>query len=495
MTTITNAGVGSGNDFESIIEALVSSKKSSLTNRTTKAIAKLEIEQDGVKALKTALSSFQTACEELCSNNAFNTRKVTTGQKDDYTAFTIQTESDCTNTNFDVTVTQLAQSEKASKKFASDSFSNSFAAGKITVDLGPETYTDEDGNEQTRDRTFTVDVAEGDSLELIRKRLNNNDYGVSVNLIKTESGYTMSVDSGVTGLDSSNLKITAENSDPSSDKDSLSLFNFGGGADDNGWSYTEGKNAEILIDGEKLVSKTNTFENQISSITLTVSQLSEKETITAADGTTSTGFKSYNVNITTDLDAATSKMQNFVDQYNTLMSKMSELYAHNSYEDGVNQYDGGDLAGDTQLKSIQNAIQSMVSRFSNSDGGLTVFDCGLEVNKDGTLSLNTTDFKNAVNKNFNSVINLFTDKDEGLCRKLSDYVEDYTKTGGQLTDRLDEISENMDYWKQKESDNEEKLEKYESMLRTKYGNLDSLMASYNTSSTYISQILSSSSSK
>ncbi|MGN0902338.1 MAG: flagellar filament capping protein FliD, partial [Succinivibrio sp.] len=309
MTTITNAGVGSGNDFETIIEALVSSKKSSLTNRTTKAIAKLEIEQDGVKALKSALSSFQTACEELCANNAFNTRKVTTSQKSDYTAFSIKTESDCTNTNFDVTVTQLAQSEKASKKFSSDSFSNSFAAGKITVDLGPETYTDEDGNEQTRDRTFTVDVAEGDSLELIRKRLNNNDYGVSVNLIKTESGYTMSIDSGKTGLDSSNLKITAENNDPSSDKDSLSLFNFGGGADDNDWSYTAGKNAEILIDGEKLVSKTNTFENQISGITLTVSQLSETETITAADGTTSTGFKSYSVNITTDLDAATTKMQ------------------------------------------------------------------------------------------------------------------------------------------------------------------------------------------
>ena len=66
------------------------------------------------------------------------------------------------------------------------------------------------------------------------------------------------------------------------------------------------------------------------------------------------------------------------------------------------------------------------------------------------------------------------------------------RTGGVLSDRIDEVQSEIDDWEQKISDNEEKLEKYEASLRTKYGNLDSLMSGYNTSLSYISSILSGS---
>ena len=93
---------------------------------------------------------------------------------------------------------------------------------------------------------------------------------------------------------------------------------------------------------------------------------------------------------------------------------------------------------------------------------------------------------------FNSVVSLFTDEDDGLIKQLSDYVNEYTQTGGVLSDRIDEVQSEIDDWEQKISDNEEKLEKYEASLRTKYGNLDSLMSGYNTSLSYISSILSGS---
>ena len=54
-----------------------------------------------------------------------------------------------------------------------------------------------------------------------------------------------------------------------------------------------------------------------------------------------------------------------------------------------------------------------------------------------------------------------------------------------------DIQKQIDSWTDKEEANTVKLEQYEAMLRKKYGNLDSLMAKYNTSSTYISQIMSS----
>lgn len=499
-STVTSAGTGSGNDFESIITASVEAKRSKYEKRTNQNLALAQASKKGITTLKSKLTDFQNACENLTKENSLNTRKVTTSQSSNYNCFSITTKSDCSNTSFDISVTQLAKAESITQTFKkSEGFTNSFAAGKITIDLGPEKYKDDKGQTQTRERTFTVDVQEGDSLELIRKRLNNNDYDVNVSLIKTDDGYSFGVTSGSTGQDSSNIKITTETTGTvDGDHMGLGAFNFDPYSEVEGdvgnrqstssskWSYKEGKDATIYIDGQKVTSKTNEFDEQISGISLVVNQLSEKET----DENGNTGYKTYSVDITTDTAAAEQKMQQIVDQYNSLLSALDELSARDTYTDGKNNYDGGDLAGDSQVISIRNALQSMVVRFSDTDSGKSIFDCGLEFNKDGTLSINSSDFKDAMNNSFNSVVSLFTSED-GLLKQMSDYLEDYTQTGGILDDRKDQYQDEIDSWTQKANDNETKLEAYEAKLRTKYGNLDSLMASYNTSMSYISSILSS----
>lgn len=499
-STVTSAGTGSGNDFESIITASVEAKRSKYEKRTNQNLALAQASKKGITTLKSKLTDFQNACENLTKENSLNTRKVTTSQSSNYNCFSITTKSDCSNTSFDISVTQLAKAESITQTFReSERFTNSFAAGKITIDLGPEKYKDDRGQTQTRERTFTVDVQEGDSLELIRKRLNNNDFDVNVSLIKTDDGYSFGVTSGSTGQDSSNIKITTETTGTvDGDHMGLDAFNFNPDTDVEGvvgnrqstssskWSYKEGKDATIYIDGKKVTSKTNEFDDQISGISLVVNQLSEKET----DKNGNTGYKTYSVDITTDTAAAEQKMQQIVDQYNSLLSALDELSARDTYTDGKNNYDGGDLAGDSQVISIRNALQSMVVRFSDTDSGKSIFDCGLEFNKDGTLSINSSDFKDAMNNSFNSVVSLFTSED-GLLKQMSDYLEDYTQTGGILDDRKDQYQDEIDSWTQKANDNETKLEAYEAQLRTKYGNLDSLMASYNTSMSYISSILSS----
>ena len=60
---VTNAGTGSGNDFESIISAMVSSRKQLLSKRVTVKKAETEIEQDGVKKLTSALKSFKSTID------------------------------------------------------------------------------------------------------------------------------------------------------------------------------------------------------------------------------------------------------------------------------------------------------------------------------------------------------------------------------------------------------------------------------------------------
>ncbi len=495
MATVTSSGVASGNDFESIITATLASKKQLLTKSITVGKAKTEIEKDGVNSLKSALKTFKSACDALTdTKNVLNTHKITTSQNSDYSAFTIKANSDCANTSFDLTVNQLAKAESISRKFstkdenADNHISNSFSAGTLTFNLGD----DEEGNA----RTFDVEVSEGDTLEMIRTRINKNTFGVSCNLISTSQGYSLSFNSGKTGEDTTNLSISVNSTD-SEGHDSLSMFAFSRDADtvtdENGkrvsnnssvWNYNQGQDAKITVSGEEISSHTNEF-NQIAGVTITANKISESETI---DGVT--GLKSYNVDIASDADAALEKMQSFVNAYNKLMSSVNTLYARNTYTNGKNNYDGGDLAGDSQLKSLQGALTSMITKNNDTtDSGFNIFSCGLEFNKDGTLSIDSSKFKESYETSLSSMSSLFTDQG-GLVKEMSNYVNDYTKFGGILDERLERLNTAITAYEAKENRNEEILSKYEESLRKKYSNLDTLMAGYTTSMGYLSNVLS-----
>ena len=510
MAVVTNAGTGSGNDFESIISAMVSSRKQLISKRVTVKKAETEIEQEGVSKLTSALKSFKSTIDNSKGIDILNTHKISTSQSSSYTAFSITAKSDCSNTSFSVSVDKLAKAESVSTKINTkeEGFKNSFSAGTMTISLGK----DSEGNE----RSFDVEVSEGDTIELIRRRINtsaDNTYGVSCNVIKTADGYSFSLVAGETGLDSQNLSISISNTSDSEDHDSLTRLEFNRdtelvkdengnyvsrpestGTDEEGnptttsaskWSYTAGQHAQITVDGNVLTSKTNEFKDQIAGVEIVAQRVSEADTENGESG-----LKSYQVDITSDTDAAANKIQSFVNAYNSLISTFTTLTARNTYTDGTNNYDGGDLAGDSQVKGLQNSLVSMITRGDVEVAGMNYFTCGLEYNKDGTLSLNKEKFSKALEENFTAVQKLFTDSD-GLIDKVSDEVYQYTKFGGLLSERETQLKSQMDYWTQKETSNNELLEKYEASLRTKYGNLDSLMAGYQTSMSYLSSVISS----
>ena len=495
---VTNAGTGSGNDFESITSAMVSSRKQLLSKRVTVKKAETEIEQDGVKKLTSALKSFKSTIDNSKGIDVLNTHKISTSQSSSYTAFSITAKSDCSNTSMSVQVNQLAKAESITTKIKTNDesgekvFNNSFSAGTLTISLGK----DENENE----RKFDIEISEGDTLELIRRKINTsaeNTYGVSCNVIKTSDGYSFSLVAGETGQNSQNLSISFSGSEASEGHDSLSLLAFDHDSnvttDENGkkiaskanWTYSDGQNAIITVDGNELTSKTNEFKDQVAGVEIVAQRVSESETENGV-----TGLKSYQVDITSDIDAAANKIQTFVNAYNSLISTFNTLTARNTYTNGTNNYDGGDLAGDSQVKGLQNSLVSLITKGDVEVSGMNYFTCGLEYNKDGTLSLNKEKFSKALEENSTAVQKLFTDSD-GLIDKVSDEIYEYTKFGGLLSDRETQLKSQMDYWTEKENRNNELLEQYEANLRTKYGNLDSLMAGYQTSLSYLSSVISS----
>lgn len=503
-SSITSAGVASGMDFESIITAMVDAKKATYEKNTTipKQLTQLEI--SGVASLKSSLEKFQEALSALTEESSFNARKVTSTGSD---YFGITTNDEASNMDLDITVLSLATSEKLAKKLNTADVENGFNEGTIKINLGVDPNAEPGSEAATKERIIEVKVEEGDTIEDLRKKINDNDYGLTANLIKGQDGYQLSFDTGKTGTAGSAIKIettttgNAQNAD-GENYHNLDIFNFdpAKGDTDNGFTRTAGTDAKIVANGVTLTSNTNTFKDQISGVEITVKKVSETLTDEEAAkldpskyvvGDDGKKYKVYNNTISQDTDGVAKKVEEFVNAYNTLATALDTLSARNTYTDGQNNYDGGALAGDTTVTSLKSQLSSMISSFSVTSNGVSLFDMGISFEKDGTLSFESADFKEALEDNYNAVIKIFADEETGIINKLDSFVEDYTKSQGTLDLWTEQLNQELADIEDKELRNAEYLEAYEASLRQRYAALDTMMAQNNNALNSLNSVMSS----
>ena len=331
-----------------------------------------------------------------------------------------------------------------------------------------------------------IDVADDDNIHSIRRKINENDFGVSATTVTLANGETkLVIDSGVSG-DKGNIKMDFKEANGNAQSGSNKFKNVDSdqAGSLNGWTATQGQNAKITVDGNAIESQTNEFRDAISGITIDVHRESKKDD--------KGGHISNNVKITADTEKVTEKMQAFVTAYNTLMDTMGALYEHNTYTDGNNNYDGGQLAGDSMLRGLQSQIQNMMTNVSANSTGLNIYDIGIKIDKEGKMSLDSTKFKENIADNFNAVVKIFSsdEKDKngnkvGILAQLKDTVDSYTKSDGLLKKREDDLNAQIKDYEADLTKNDAYIAEYEAALRQKYARLDTTIAGYNQSLNYL----------
>ena len=387
MTTITSAGAGSGLDLESVISASISAKKAQLQQPITTKQTNTQITLTGVGQLKSAISSYTSTLDTLSASGAFNKRSVNITQSTDDPILKVETKSGTSNGQYNITVNKLATTSRQEGVFDSSTTSLATADGSLTFKAG--------------DKTFTIDVKAGDTLQNIRKRINSDgdNFGLSANIVNTSDGKAKLVlDSGVSG-DGKNLSITASTSE-------LKIFETG--ATGTKMSQTQAaSSAEIDVDGNTLKSDTNTFDNSIQDLKVTVLRVSDKDT--------NGSLKSNKVDITTDKSSIQSLIKNFIDGYNTLVDKTTSLGKRNTIVSGESQDDGGALAGDSMTSSVRSFMANIISSSSKESTTFsTIFQMGVNMDSKGKLSLDSDKFTEALDNNFDQVVALFGG-DNGRC--------------------------------------------------------------------------------
>lgn len=452
---ISFSGLGSGLDIQGIVTQLVHAEgapqQQLLTNRQTSFNATLS----ALGQLKSGLSSVQTAADALKNLDTFRTRTATVSDSTILNASAIPGTALGT---YQVEVDQLATAQKQA--------SVGFAAATSTVGSGTLNFS-------VGGSAFSVSVAATDTLTNIRDNINaaGGNKGVQASIINVDNG---------TGGTVSKLVFTSLNTGSSNAVTVSAVDSDGNNTDASGLSQLASNNLTqisaaqdsiIKIDGNQVTSASNSVSSAVTGLTLNLTK--------AVVGT--------NVAVTVGADTSpiTTALQTLVTNYNQYQSTNAGL---TSYDPTANQ--AGPLLGDSTANGVNNALRSLMGQ-NYTTGSTTVqnlADIGIQVDKNGVMSLNTTKLNQALVTDPNAVKTMLTDSTNGLSAKVDNVLNPYLQYNGILDSRTQSINTQLQSITKQQSDLQARLTQYQTSLMAQFTAMDAYVSQMNSSMSFLAKL-------
>ena len=433
--SISSPGIGSGLDVTGLVNALMNAESVPL-NSLNKQKASNQAKISAFGSVKSNLSLFQNSLKNLTDPAKIQSTKTTSS---DTSILTATSTSGASVGSYSIDVWQLAQNQKLAATGQTD-ITSSIGTGVINFDFGSITggslsQGQYSGASFTSNgsgiKSVTINQT-NNSLSGIRDAINAADIGVMATIINdgTTNPYRLSLTNTKTG-ETQSMKITVSgNTGGLSD-----LMSFDPAGNQKMTETLSAENAKLNIDGLLISKPTNTITDAISGVTLNLLKTSgtipttttSTSTTTNNDGQWDDNWHSYHhgssssssstttttqtnpsnpvkVTIEHDTQTLSTNIQNFVDAYNKLTSNIKSLTTYDQ-----TTHTGAALFGESSVRSMLSNLRTIVtSALPAGSNGLThLYDAGIEFQKDGTLSLNTSKLNTAISKNFDQLVGLF----------------------------------------------------------------------------------------
>ena len=419
---------------------------------------------------------FLDSVDELRSDSNLQGREPTIkNPSESIEPFTAEASNSAVEGDYEVAITQLASGSRIE---SNDAVNGGFSATSdtvLTAGAGSLTFK----VDSTSD-SFSINVTAGMTLQQLSSAINasEDNFGVKASIIDTgtaDGGAKLVYTSTVTGADNDLIVV---NDNDLAELNRVTTTNSAQSLD-----YLtpvkSAQNAKATIDGIKVESTSNVFENVIENVSFKASKISEL----ADDGVTSL---SSTLTIGFDSEGLETKIRDFVDDYNALNSEISTLTRYGQSE----LEDDGAFAGDYMIRSIQQGMSNIISSAVSTSALGGLFKLGIEFNDDGDLEIGSSDkfgfgsgedrLKDALEGNFDDISSLFLDADEGVATRLYSYVEQYTNFSGLLTSREKSVTDQKNQLITEREQFELRMASTEQILRDKYLNLDQTVSKLNS---------------
>lgn len=457
MASISSLGVGSGLDLSSILDSLTAAQKATLTpisNQQSSFTAKLS----AYGTLKSALTTFQTANTALSKADLFSATSTTSST----TAFSATTAGNAIAGKYTISVTHLAQAQTLTTSTTRDDTKTAIAASdsKLTIQQG--------GNKDP----ITIDIsAANSSLSAIRDAINNAKAGVSASIINVgNSEYRLSVTSNDTGLDNAmTLSVSGD--------DALQSF-MSYGASGNGMKVSVvAQNAQLTVNNVAIENSSNTISDALENITLNLNDITTgNQTLT----------------ITQDIAKAQSAIKDWVNAYNSLIDNFSSLTKYTAVDAGSDSQssDNGALPGDSTLRTIQTQLKSMLSNTVSSSNYKTLAQMGITTDpSNGKLELDADKLTAALKKDASGVGALIVGdgKKTGITTTIGVNLTSWLSTTGIIKAATDGVSKTLNKLTKDYNAASDRIDAQVARYKEQFTQLDVLMTSFNSTSSYLTQ--------
>jgi flagellar hook-associated protein 2 len=236
--------------------------------------------------------------------------------------------------------------------------------------------------------TVTVDST-NNTLDGLAAAINNLGAGVRASVITDANGARLALVSETTGASGD---ITVSNN--------TTGLNF--------TKAVTGANAALTVDGVPISSASNSVSNVINGVTLTLVAPAPASPIT--------------LTVSPDTTQAADAINKFVAAYNTAIADINAQF--NVASDGTG---GGPLEADGSLREAQSSLLSAISySISGNSGIVNLAALGVNLNNDGTLTVDSGALNSALSSNFASVQTFLQSTTGGFANNLSSVLTNLT---------------------------------------------------------------------
>lgn len=473
MASISSPGLGSGLNVTSIVEQLMAVEQKPIDLMTTQKTT-LQAKLSAFGLLKSYTTNVEDAVAKLADPTLW--QKTSTGTTDPSSVSATSTAA-AKEGSYSVQVGQLAQAQS----LASGAYTGNTASvgtGTLKIELGAwgagPAFT-------PQVPAASVDIVIGpgeDSLESVRTKINAANAGVSASIIKDGSGSRLVIRSLATGAENAmRITATADTALPVLPTDPPSLaslvYNPAVPASSKLTQAVEAKDAQATINGLAVTSKSNTFADVVDGVTLTVSKV-----------TTS----AVQISVGIDKDSMKKAVTDFVKAYNDISKYVAQ---QTKYDPDTKT--AGDLQGDRATLSLQSQLRNALTQ---SSGASTVFrtlsDMGIELQRDGTLTVNDTKLGKALS-NPTEVAKAFTSPASngvgytGLAVTMKSLTDSMTLTDGLVTTRSDGLRASIKRIDDQVAKGNTRLAATKARLLAQYSALDTKLSTLTSLNSYVTQ--------
>ncbi len=359
---------------------------------------------------------------------------------------TASADSDAAGGIYSLDVTRLAQNHKLGSAELSNTTTIGGGAGdELTLTVGTDSATIDLSTAQTLSELRDAINSAADNPGVTASIINVDSDNQAIVLTADESGYDDRVQLSYGGaINAATFNFSTRNEDTLGDP-MVDLTQL---------------DAAFSIDGFDIVTSSNNVSSVVDGLNIELKGVGEAL-----------------LNVTRDTASIQESAQSFIDSYNNVFNTIDSLQAD-------------ELSGDSTLLSVERQMRGILnSQPVGLDGSFSALsELGIKTDREtGLLTLNTSEFTEALDSDFASVAKVFANDDQGYAFRFDAMAASLLDEDGLIDAREDGLDTRVRRLEDAQADLERRLDLREVALRRQYTALDQLVGTLQSTSSFLLQ--------